>query len=87
MARVNRTSPAALAPCALLVAKAATYQRQLLPTTMGVRTEADDASMDLKTLLVGTRQTIAGIVYGTIVVLSVVTAGAKAYDKDPWDLP
>jgi hypothetical protein len=42
--------------------------------------------MDLKTLLVGTRQTIAGTVYGTIVVLSVLTAGAKAYDKDPWGL-
>ena len=42
--------------------------------------------MDLKTLLVGTRQTIAGTVYGTIVVLSVVTAGAKAYDEDPWGL-
>jgi hypothetical protein len=42
--------------------------------------------MDLKTLLVGTRQTIAGTVYGTIVVLSVVTAGARAYEKDPWGL-
>ncbi len=42
--------------------------------------------MDLKTLIVGTRETIAGTVYGTIVVLSVVTAGARAYDNDPWGL-
>jgi type IV secretory pathway VirB2 component (pilin) len=40
-----------------------------------------------KTLLAGTRQSITGTVYRTIVVLSVVTAGAKAYDKDPADLP
>ena len=43
--------------------------------------------MDLKTVLVGTRQSIAGTVYRTIVVLSLVEAGAKAYDKDPADLP
>jgi hypothetical protein len=43
--------------------------------------------MDLKTLRVGTRQSIAGTVYRMIVVLSVVEAGAKAYDKDPADLP
>ena len=52
-----------------------------------VRTEADDASMDLKTLLVGTRHSIAGTIYRTIVVLSVVTAGANAIEKDPADLP
>jgi hypothetical protein len=42
--------------------------------------------MELKTLIIGTRQTIAGTVYGTIVVLSVVTAGAKAFEHDPWRL-
>jgi hypothetical protein len=42
--------------------------------------------MQLKMLIVGTRQTIAGTVYGTIVVLSVVTAGAKAFEHDPWRL-
>jgi membrane-associated PAP2 superfamily phosphatase len=42
--------------------------------------------MELKTLIAGTRQTIAGTVYGTIVVLSVVTAGAKAFEHDPWGL-
>jgi membrane-associated PAP2 superfamily phosphatase len=36
--------------------------------------------------LVGNRQRIAGTVYGTIVVLSVVTAGAAAYEHDPWSL-
>ncbi|MBV8998705.1 MAG: hypothetical protein JO304_06575 [Solirubrobacterales bacterium] len=42
--------------------------------------------MDLKTLLVGSRRKIAGTVYGTIVVLSVVTAGAAAYEHNPWGL-
>lgn len=42
--------------------------------------------MELKRLIAGTRQTIAGTVYGTIVVLSVVTAGAKAFEHDPWGL-
>ncbi len=43
-------------------------------------------TMELKTLIIGTRQTIAGTVYGTIVVLSVVTAGAQAFERDPWSL-
>ena len=64
-----------------------THQRQRLPTSTDVRTEADDASIDLKTLLVGMRQSIAGTVYRTIAVFSPVEAGAKAYDKDPADLP
>jgi hypothetical protein len=38
--------------------------------------------MDLKTLVVGTRETIAGTVYGTIIVLSEVTAAASAYKND-----
>lgn len=42
--------------------------------------------MKLKALLVGTRETIAGTVYGTIVVLSVVTAGATALERDLWGL-
>lgn len=39
----------------------------------------------LTALIVGTRQTIAGTVYGTIVVLSVVTAGS-AVEHDLWRL-
>ena len=35
--------------------------------------------MDLKALVVGTRETIAGTVYGTIIVLSEVTAAASAF--------
>lgn len=42
--------------------------------------------MELKELILGTRQTIAGNVYGTIVVLSVLTAGARAFKHDPWRL-
>ena len=42
--------------------------------------------IDLKALIIGSRQTIAGTVYGTIVVLSVVTAGAKAFEHDLWRL-
>ena len=39
----------------------------------------------LKNLLVGTRQTIAGTVYGSIVVMSVVTAGAMT-ERELWQL-
>jgi len=42
--------------------------------------------MGLKTLIVGSRGTIAGTVYGTIVVLASVTAGAKSYEEHPWQL-
>lgn len=42
--------------------------------------------MDLKELLLGNRDTIAGTVYGTIVVLSVVTAGAPAFEHGKWNL-
>lgn len=42
--------------------------------------------MKVKALLVGTRETIAGTVYGTIVVLSIVTAGATALEQDLWGL-
>ena len=38
--------------------------------------------MDLKALVVGTRETIAGTVYGTIIVLSEVTAAASAFKND-----
>ena len=41
--------------------------------------------MQLKALIVGTRETIAGTVYGTIVVLSVVTA-ASTVEHDLWRL-
>ena len=41
--------------------------------------------MRLRTFIVGTRQTIAGTVYGTIVVLSAVTA-ASTVEHDLWHL-
>jgi hypothetical protein len=41
--------------------------------------------VELKELVVGSRRTIAGTVYGTIVVLAVLTAGAKAY-QGLWEL-
>ena len=40
----------------------------------------------LKRLLLGSRETIAGTVYGTIVVLATVTAGATAYEHKLWEL-
>jgi hypothetical protein len=40
----------------------------------------------LKRYLLGNRQTVAGTVYGTIIVLSVLTAGAKPYKNDLWRL-
>lgn len=40
----------------------------------------------LKTLLIGSRDTIAGTVYGTIIVLSVITAGASAFEDGHWKL-
>lgn len=36
--------------------------------------------------MVGTRDTIAGTVYGTIIVLSVLTAGAPAFEHNQWKL-
>jgi hypothetical protein len=40
----------------------------------------------LRRLVVGDRQTIAGTVYGTIIVLAVLTAGAKPYEHQLWRL-
>lgn len=40
----------------------------------------------LKQLILGDRQTIAGTVYGTIIVMSVIAAGAKAYEHQLWRL-
>jgi len=40
----------------------------------------------LKRLLLGDPQTIAGTVYGTIVVMSVIAAGAHAYEHHLWRL-
>jgi hypothetical protein len=40
----------------------------------------------LRTLVVGDRNTIAGTVYGTIIVLSLVTAGAPAFEHGRWHL-
>jgi hypothetical protein len=42
--------------------------------------------MRVPRLLRGHRETIAGTVYGTIVVLSLLTAGAAAYSDDLWRL-
>ena len=44
------------------------------------------APMKLRRLLRGDTETIAGTVYGTIVVLSMLTAGAPSYEDDPWPL-
>jgi hypothetical protein len=40
----------------------------------------------LKEFLIGDRRTIAGTVYGTIVVLAVLAAGARAYREHLWRL-
>jgi hypothetical protein len=40
----------------------------------------------LRRLILGDRRTIAGTVYGTIVVMSVIAAGAKAYEHELWRL-
>ena len=40
----------------------------------------------LKKLVVGDRQTIAGTVYGTIIVLSVLAAGARSFRHQLWRL-
>lgn len=42
--------------------------------------------MELKSLVLGTRERIAGAVYGTIVVLAALAAGAAAYQSDLWRL-
>jgi hypothetical protein len=42
--------------------------------------------MTLRRLLHGHPETISGTVYGTIVVLSMLTAGAADYGSDPWRL-
>ncbi len=42
--------------------------------------------MKLGALIAGTRDTIAGTVYGAIVVLSVLTAGAPAFEHGSWHL-
>ena len=42
--------------------------------------------MNVRTVLHGNRNTIAGTVYGTIVVLATLTAGAKAYGDRLWEL-
>lgn len=42
--------------------------------------------MKLNSLVIGTRERIAGAVYGTIVVLAALTASAAAYEDDLWRL-
>ena len=50
-------------------------------------TASDDAHVSfLRTLVVGSRDTIAGTVYGTIIVLSIITAGAPAFEHGRWHL-
>ena len=44
------------------------------------------ADLRLNSLVLGTRERIAGAVYGTIVVLAALTAGATAYEHDLWRL-
>jgi hypothetical protein len=46
----------------------------------------DDAPMRMRRLLLGSRESIAGTVYGTIVVLATLTAGATAYERKLWQL-
>jgi hypothetical protein len=40
----------------------------------------------VRTLALGSRSSIAGTVYGTIIVLASLTAGAKLYEHDLWEL-
>jgi hypothetical protein len=40
----------------------------------------------LRRLILGDRQRIAGTVYGTIIVMSVLAAGAKSYEHQLWRL-
>jgi membrane-associated PAP2 superfamily phosphatase len=47
---------------------------------------ADDERLSLTALVIGSRRTIAGAVYGAIVVLAALTAGAKAFEHDLWHL-
>jgi len=42
--------------------------------------------MRLGTVILGSRRTIAGTVYGTIIVLATLTAGARAYRGNLWEL-
>ncbi len=53
---------------------------------MFVRSFAAAVVKTLKQFLIGDRRTIAGTVYGTIVVLAVLAAGAKAYRDHLWRL-
>jgi hypothetical protein len=43
-------------------------------------------SQRLRTLILGSPETIAGTVYGTIIVMSVIAAGAHAYEHQLWRL-
>lgn len=42
--------------------------------------------VELKALTIGSRETISGTVYGTIVLLAALVAGAKPYENDLWRL-
>lgn len=57
---------------------------------MPFRSLTDDAHVSengvLTRLVFGSRQTIAGTVYGTIVVLAALSAGGKAFQNDLWHL-
>jgi hypothetical protein len=43
-------------------------------------------NQQLKTFILGDRQRIAGTVYGTIIVMSILSAGAKSYEHRLWRL-
>ena len=61
----------------------------MLPTTDRPRLSDDPGVRPWQTMMrmvVGSSATIAGAVYGTIVVLAAVTAGAKAFQNDLWRL-
>jgi hypothetical protein len=42
--------------------------------------------LGLKRYILGNRQTIAGTVYGTILVLSIIAAGARSFKHELWQL-
>jgi hypothetical protein len=51
-----------------------------------VNLSVEEVHERLKRLVLGDRQTIDGTVYGTIIVMSVIAAGAKAYEHQLWRL-
>lgn len=50
------------------------------------RATGDHPRMNLETLFLGSRRTISGTVYGTIVVLAAITGSAKAVEPNLWSV-